>query len=58
MKTHMRQKYFVGNWEMHRTAFGAEQLAKGVIDGLAVADDVTVILCPPFPYLALVGDML
>ena len=58
MKTHIRQKYVVGNWKMHMTAFGAEQLAKGVVDGLAVADDVTVILCPPFPYLALVGDML
>jgi len=58
MKTHIRQKFIVGNWKMHTTAFGAEQLAKGVIDGLAVADHVTVILCPPFPYLALVGDML
>ena len=58
MKTHARQKFVVGNWKMHTTAFEAEQLAKGVIDGVANADHVTVILCPPFPYLALVGDML
>jgi triosephosphate isomerase len=58
MKTHIRQKFVVGNWKMHTTAFEAEQLAKGVLAGLAVADDVTIILCPPFPYLALVGDML
>ena len=58
MKTHIRQKFIVGNWKMHTTAFEAEQLAKGVTDGLGIADHVTVILCPPFPYLALVGDML
>jgi triosephosphate isomerase len=43
---------------MHTTATEAEHLAKGVIDGIGTADHVTVILCPPFPYLALVGDML
>jgi len=58
VKTHIRQKFIVGNWKMHTTAFEAEQLAKGVTDGLGIADHVTVILCPPFPYLALVGDML
>jgi triosephosphate isomerase len=58
MKTHIRQKFVVANWKMHTTAFEAEQLAKGVRDGLGAADHVTVILCPPFPYLTLVGDML
>jgi triosephosphate isomerase len=58
MKAHIRQKFIVGNWKMHTTALEAEQLARGVMDGLAVEDHVTVILCPPFPYLAGVGDML
>jgi triosephosphate isomerase len=58
MKTRARQKFVVGNWKMHENAFGAQQLTRGVIDGLGVADDVTVILCPPFPYLSLVGDLL
>jgi len=58
MKPHIREKFVVGNWKMHTTTFEAEQLAKGVIDGFAGSDGVTVILCPPFPYLALVGDML
>jgi triosephosphate isomerase len=58
MKTHIREKFVVGNWKMHTTTFEAEQLAKGVIDGFGNADGVTVILCPPFPYLALIGDML
>jgi triosephosphate isomerase (TIM) len=43
---------------MHMTAFEAQQLAKGIVDGLEVADHVTVILCPPFRYLVLVKDML
>ena len=58
MTKHIRQKYIVANWKMHTTSFEAEQLAKGVIDGFGTADSVIVILCPPFPYLALVGDML
>jgi len=58
MRPHVRQKFVVGNWKMHTTTVEAQQLARGVVDGLAVADHVTVILCPPFPYLALVGDML
>jgi triosephosphate isomerase len=58
MKTQIRQKFVVANWKMHTTAFEAKHLAKGLINGLGAADHVTVILCPPFPYLTLVGDML
>jgi len=58
MKTDIREKFVVGNWKMHTTTFEAEQLTKGVIDGFDGAEGVAVILCPPFPYLALVGDML
>jgi triosephosphate isomerase len=43
---------------MHTTSVEAEQLAKGIIDGFDRSEHVTVILCPPFPYLALVGEML
>jgi len=58
MTTHIRQRFIVGNWKMHTTAFEAQQLAKGIVDGMGTADHVTVVVCPPFPYLALVGDML
>jgi triosephosphate isomerase len=43
---------------MHTTASEAKALAKGVIDGFVNDDRVTVILCPPFPYLSLVGEIL
>jgi triosephosphate isomerase len=58
MTTHIRQRFIVGNWKMHTTAFEAQQLAKGIVEGMGTADHVTAVLCPPFPYLALVGDML
>ena len=43
---------------MHTTAFEAQQLAKGIVDGMGSENTVTTVLCPPFPYLAVVGDML
>ena len=58
MKTHNSHKVVVGNWKMHTTSIAAEQLAKGIIEGFDRSEHVTVILCPPFPYLALVSDMI
>ena len=54
----MRQKFVVGNWKMYTTAADARRLAKAVVDGLGREDRVSVAVCPPFPYLALVGEML
>ena len=58
MNPSKRRKDVVGNWKMHTTAAEARQLASGVADGLGTEDMVSVILCPPFPYLALVGEIL
>ncbi len=58
MKPDKRRKTIVGNWKMHTTAAEARHLAGGVVDGVGNSDPVTVILCPPFPYLALVGEIL
>jgi triosephosphate isomerase len=62
----IRKKTIVGNWKMHTTSAEARDLAQGIVDGLAggvaggVVDEegVSIILCPPFPYLALVGEIL
>ena len=54
----VQQKTVVGNWKMHTTSSDARQLARGIVDGLRNQEGVSVILCPPFPYLALVGDIL
>lgn len=53
-----RQKTIIGNWKMHTTSSDARHLARGIVDGLSNEDGVSVILCPPFPYLAFVGDIL
>ena len=54
----MRPKFVVGNWKMHTSAASARRLASAVVQGLGTEGRVRVALCPPFPYLALVGDVL
>jgi len=57
-KPDMRQKFVIGNWKMYTTAAEARRLAKAVVDGMGIEDSITVAVCPPFPYLALVGEIL
>ena len=57
-KPDMRQKFVVGNWKMYTTAAEARRLAKAIVDGVGYEDSVSVAICPPFPYLALVGEIL
>ena len=58
MKSDIRQKFVVGNWKMYTTAAEARRLAKAIVEGVGREDRVSVAVCPPFPYLALVGEML
>jgi triosephosphate isomerase len=54
----MRRIPFVaGNWKMYTTARTGRDLAAAVARG--VCDDrVRVAVCPPYPYLALIGEVL
>ena len=53
----MRKKFIAGNWKMYTTAATAKALAEGVAKG--VTDNaVTVAVCPPYPWLGLVADVL
>jgi len=54
----IRKKFVVGNWKMYTTAAEAGQLAGAIAEELGVEDRVAVAICPPFPYLGLVGAML
>lgn len=61
MKPDMAGKVVVGNWKMHTTGAEATKLAKAIVDGIGTmsgTDRVSVGVCPPFPYLALVGTIL
>ena len=43
---------------MHTTAAEAARLATAIVDGRGHSRVVSVVLCPPFPYLALVSELL
>ncbi len=53
----MRPKLIVGNWKMNKDKASARQLAADIVKGLGDTR-VGVVVCPPFPYLALVGEVL
>ncbi|MGH7488325.1 MAG: triose-phosphate isomerase [Candidatus Binatia bacterium] len=54
----MCKKFVVGNWKMYTTAPDARRLAKAVVEGVSNEERASVAICPPFPYLALVGEIL
>jgi triosephosphate isomerase len=55
----MRQKFVAGNWKMHTTTADARLLAKAIVDGLRnIEGRISVAVCPPFPYLAVVGEIV
>lgn len=58
MSPHARQTFVVANWKMHTTASEAEALASQIVQGVHSPNEVEVVICPPFPYLQLVGNLL
>ncbi len=54
----MRKPFVAGNWKMHTTAASAVELASAIVKGLGAEDRVTVAVCPPFPYLSRVAEVL
>jgi triosephosphate isomerase len=55
----MRTKLVCGNWKMNTTLAGAKALAEGIAKGLgAPPTGVEVAVCPPYPWLAAVGEIV
>ena len=54
----MRKYLVAGNWKMNGDSAANSELLGGIIAGLPKADNVEVLVCPPFPYLAAVGGLL
>lgn len=54
----MRRNIVAGNWKSNELFPQADELINDIAEGLREFDntDVDVIVCPPFPYLELVGD--
>ena len=52
-----RKKFVAGNWKMNTSLAQAKELAAAVAKGVT-SDAVTVAVCPPFPWLLPVAEVL
>ena len=54
-----RRPFIGGNWKMNTDHASAAELAREVLDRVgSIADRGDVVLCPPFPYLGQVAELL
>ncbi|MCS7160972.1 MAG: triose-phosphate isomerase [Gemmatales bacterium] len=54
----MRKKFVAGNWKMHTTRQTAISLAQELVTAIGQETAVDVAICPPFPYLLPVREVL
>ena len=54
----MRVKLVAGNWKMNGSLASAQALLKAMLPPLAALNRASFAVCPPFPYLAAVGQAL
>jgi len=54
----MRRTIIAGNWKMYTDAESAVKLAQGIVDYVGGRTEPVVLLCPPFPLLPLVHDVI
>ena len=54
----MRKFLVAGNWKMNGDSAANGELVGDIISGLPQADNLEVLVCPPFPYLAVVKDLI
>jgi triosephosphate isomerase len=54
----MRKFLVAGNWKMHGDEASNRDLVSGIIEGAPNAESVSLLVCPPYPYLASVASQL
>ena len=54
----MRPLFIAGNWKMYTNSASAVALASAVVKGVGTDTRVRVAVCPPFPYLGKVADVV
>jgi len=54
----LRRPLIAGNWKMHTTTEEAGALARGLCDLVKDAEDVDIVVAPPFVYLQEVGGII
>ena len=54
----MRDYLVAGNWKMNGDSASNAELVTGIVAGAPRASSVKVLICPPFPYLAVVATQI
>ncbi len=54
----MRDFLVAGNWKMNGSVAANEELVSGIVEGVPHGSGFRLLVCPPFPYLAMVGSQL
>ena len=54
----MRRLFVAGNWKMHTSVQEADRLASALVRLIGGIGEVDLAVCPPFPYLSVVGRLL
>lgn len=54
----MRRLFVAGNWKMNTVKQSATNLARALADKFPQESSVEILVCPPFPYLSAVGDIV
>lgn len=54
----MRDILVAGNWKMNGSSAANDALVDGIIAAMPTAENVQMLVCPPFPYLAAVAGRL
>jgi triosephosphate isomerase len=54
----MRNFLVAGNWKMHGDEASNRELVAGIVEGAPTAENVSLLVCPPYPYLASVASQL
>ena len=54
----MRNYLVAGNWKMNGSTAANAELLDGIIAGMPRSGAVSLLVCPPFPYLGAVADKL
>ena len=54
----MRNFLVAGNWKMHGDEAANRELVAGILEGAPASARVTLLVCPPYPYLASVAAQL
>ena len=54
----MRKFLVAGNWKMNGDSTANSELVRGIIAGIPAKGNFEVLVCPPFPYLGTVSELL